>query len=549
MENRQFQRRSYQERGRQTTSDGFVRQGAVSAGPRLHLDSSQFTATQVPARQEQPAPTPVAVVSPTPLNHQPFEAATPPQATLRLDMRVPGAAPLLHQPAKIILSRWRFMRTPAFKTAASSLALLLLVGGWLLGQLYFNLQRSFQGDATTAVSLQKKVNPNLLKGEGDGRVNILLLGNGGAGHEAPDLTDTIMLASIDPVNGKVALVSVPRDLWISLPGHGNMKINAAFETGKYDYLGKIESSNSNKKAIEAGFATADQAVEQVLGVSIHYNMLVNFISFRQAVNTLGGVSVNVPETLRDPTMAWENNWNPVLASKGQHIFNGKQALLYVRSRHTSSDFARSDRQRAVLTAIKDKAATLGTLSNPLKLSGLINTFGNNVKTDLSLGDASRVYSLTKSIPNNAITSFGLGDETTKLVTTGRAAGQSIVLPLAGLNNYTAIHDYVRQRLPDGYIIKEHASVQVYNASNDPEIGKATVAELKTYGYVASDEGAYPTPVDQTQLIDLSHGSKQYTKHYLERRFGVQATTAVPEGVQTGGGDFIILLGNNATTPQ
>jgi LCP family protein required for cell wall assembly len=478
--------------------------------------------------------------------HTPLLEVAVNEQTLELDMRVPGAEQLLRKRPVTLLSRWRFVRSPAFKTAATSVSVMLVVGGWLLGQAYLNLQRSFQGNKTTVVALQKKVDPNLLKGEGDGRVNILLLGNGGLGHEAPDLTDTIMIASIDPVNKKVALVSIPRDMWISLPGHGSMKLNAAYETGKYDYLGKIDSSNADSKAIQAGFATADQAVEQILGINIHYNALVNFISFKKAVDTIGGITVDVPETLYDPTMAWENGWNSTLAKKGRQIFDGRHALLYVRSRHTSSDFARSNRQRAVITAIKDKTVTLGTLSNPLKISQLLNTFGNNVKTDLSVQDAGRVYALTKDIASQNITSIGLGDGN-KLVTTGRAGSQSIVLPTAGLTDYSEIQTYIRQQLPDGYIIKEHAKVLVLNATIDPAFGKAEAADLATYGYEIAGIQEYGTTAAQTQMIDLTKGNKKYTKNYLQRHYGVKATTSLPGGVQAGDADFIILLGNNETT--
>jgi len=462
-----------------------------------------------------------------------------------IDMRLPGAGELLRR-QPVVRRKKRLMQSRGFISAMASFAVVLGIGGWLVGQAYLNLHRTFASDGNSAVALQKKVNPNLLKGEGDGRVNILLLGNGGDGHEAPDLTDTLMVASIDPVNKKVALVSIPRDLWIQLPGHGTMKLNAAYETGKYDYLGKIDSSNTNTKAVQAGFATADQAVEQVLGISIHYNMLVNFISFRQAVNTVGGVTVNVPEDLYDPTMAWENNWNSVLAKKGVQKFDGKHALIYVRSRETSSDFARAERQRAVIMALKDKVTTLGTLSNPLKISHLMSNFGNNVKTDLSIEDAARVYSLTKGIGDKTVKSIGLGDNNT-LVTTGRAGNQSIVLPTAGLFNYDPIHLYIRQQLPDGYIVKEHAKVLVVNATGDATAGASEAAELKSYGYnvIGTDEAA--TVMTDTKLVSTAGKHKPYTKNYLERRFDVKTTKWVPGGVQARGADFIIILGSNETT--
>ena len=538
MENRHIPMRPYQERGR-AISEAYGGRPQIHGRPHVYLDS-MVSSTGSPTQPAEP-------LNPTFSPHNGVHATSAPlgEPTLDLDMRVPGAEQLLRRRPVTIWSRWRFMHSPAFKTAATSVSVLLVVGGWLLGQAYLNMQRSF-GDKATVVSLEKKVNPNLLKGEGDGRVNILLLGNGGKGHEAPDLTDTIMVASIDPVNSKVALVSIPRDLWIALPGHGSMKLNAAYETGKYDYLGKIDSSNANDKAVQAGFATADQAVEQVLGINIHYNALVNFNSFKRAVDTIGGIAVDVPETLTDRSMAWENGWNPVLAKQGRQIFDGKHALLYVRSRHSSSDFARSNRQRAVITAIKDKSVTLGTLSNPIKISQLLSTFGTNVKTDLSVRDAARVYALTKDIANNYVTSIGLGDGN-KLVRTGRAGNQSIVLPTAGLNNYAEIQRYVRQQLPDGYIIKEHAKIQVLNATIDPLFGKTESDLLATYGYSITGTTDYGTTMAQTQIIDLTHGKKKYTKNYLERHYGVKMTETLPGGVQAGAADFIIVLGNNETT--
>lgn len=529
------------------------RQGTADRVPVRRATIDGFVRRPIPGTQGQPLVRPLAaqprpaVSSERRASLQALRAAdnTTQQllATKRFDMRLPGAAELLRQQPVIRRTRWWKLRTWTLRAALSVLVLTIGLGGWLFGQGYLRLHQTFKGGASAA-SLQQHVDPNLLKGEGDGRVNILLLGNGGNGHEAPDLTDTIMIASIDPVNHKVALVSVPRDLWIRLPGHGSMKLNAAYETGKYDYLGHIDSSNKNTKAIEAGFATADQAVEQILGIPIHYNMLVNFISFRQAVNTIGGITVNVPENLYDPTMAWENNWNSVLAKKGTRHFSGHQALLYARSRETSSDFARSERQRAVITAMKDKIVSAGTLSNPLKLAQLFSTFGNNVRTDLSINDAARVYELTKGISDKQVKSLGLGDNNT-LVTTGRIGNQSVVEPTAGLYNYNDIKMYIRQQLPDGYIVKEHASIVILDGSGQSGRGKAEATELKSYGYRVTQVRTI-SPTTQTKLITNAH-HKPYTKNYLQQRLHVKATGQSSRAVQNSTADFIIVLGNDETT--
>ncbi|HET6924434.1 MAG TPA: LCP family protein, partial [Candidatus Saccharimonadales bacterium] len=143
--------------------------------------------------------------------------------------------------------------------------MLLLIGGLLFYQGLSKVHKVFKGSANRPAALQANVDPQLLKGEGDGRVNILLLGNGGNGHDGPDLTDTIMVASIDPVNKTADLLSVPRDLWVKMPNGfmgASQKINAAYEDGKYTYLHRQDASNANYKAVEAGFASADKVVSQ-----------------------------------------------------------------------------------------------------------------------------------------------------------------------------------------------------------------------------------------------------------------------------------------------
>ena len=518
------------------TIDGFVhRTGRTRDGEQL-----------------QPISETVTPVAPTPVEppHIPAQLGSTalsigrslPPISLDLDT-VPAAKhkPIGHHP-------WRTFRKWSFRAVAALLILTIGLGGLLFSQGYLKLHKVFKGTATSAAALQKNVDPTLLKGEGDGRVNILLLGIGGGTHDAPDLTDTIMIASIDPVNNTAVLLSVPRDLWVTIPQHGSMKINAAYETGKYRYLGHIDNSNANYQAVQAGFSMIDQTIESVVGVPIHYNMLVNFQAFKQGVDSVNGITVNVPEELYDPTMAWENNWNPVLAKVGVQQMNGTQALLYVRSRETSSDFARGQRQRTVIVALKDKILTLGTLSNPLKISQLMGAFGNNVVTDISLSDAVRMYNLTKDIDNAQIQSVDLVTPPNSLVTTGNMNGISIDEPRAGLGVYNAIQAFTRITLKDGYITKENAQITVLNGTTLPGVGTEKANELKSYGYnVTKVDNAPTSTYDKTVIVDLTNGVDKYTRHYLENRYGVKAVTTIPDKtIVPGSANFIIILGNDQT---
>lgn len=338
-----------------------------------------------------------------------------------------------------------------------------------------------------------------------------------------------------------------------------MKLNAAWESGEFQYEGKVAPGSNDPKAIKAGFNMVDQTVGQALGLDVSYNVLVDFQAFQQAVDTVGGIAVNVPADLVDPTMAWENHNDPVLAKAGADQFDGKQALIYVRSRETSSDFARADRQRSVLLALKGKVETLGTLSNPLKLAGLMNAFGNNVQTDLSLKNAQRLYTIVHAIKGANIGSIDLDGNnqpgSTPYVQSGNINGQSVVIPKAGLFQYGDIQQYIRSQLKDPYLLKEHARVVILNGTQTPGLATNLQTQLQGYGYNVVKIGNTPdNQWVQTTVVDLTHGKDRYTKHYLEQRFNTTATSTLNDNtIPTNGADFVIIIGNDqvssSTTAQ
>lgn len=515
-----------------------------------------------PAKTPQPLPPAVVEavthVEPIPVTPAPAyvadtapdlasEATSPTHTITPIDLNL-NDTPAAERP-KNRLQAGKAFRKWLLRGGLAAAILLLAIGGLLFYQGLNKVHKVFKGSANRAAALQSNVNPTLLKGEGDGRVNILVLGNGGTGHDGPDLTDTMMVVSIDPINKIADLLSVPRDLWVKMPNNfigANQKINAAYESGKYNYLGKEDSSNNNYGAVQAGFTAADQTVSQVLGITIHYNVVLDFQAFRQAVDSVGGITVNVPQALVDPTMAWENHNNPILAPAGIQQMNGVEALLYARSRETTSDFARSQRQRSIILALKEKTLTLGTLSNPLKISELMSAFGDNMVTDLSLSDAVRLYDLTQGISNDNIKSLDLVTPPNQLVTTANMNGISIDEPKAGLDNYTDIQTYVRSSLKDGYLAKENAQVTVLNGTSVAGLATEKANELKSYGYNVTQVDNAPTDTyQQTVIVDLTNGADKYTKHYLENRYRTTAVTQVPDAhIQPGGANFIVILGQD-----
>ncbi len=422
-----------------------------------------------------------------------------------------------------------------------------LVLGFLFGKGYLNLRQIFKGGAQGAAALQDNVDPSRLKGEGDGRVNILLLGRGGDGHEAPDLTDTIIVASIDPVQKKAALLSIPRDLYV--PTSTNTKINAVFADAKNRALAK---KSPKKDAEAAGLSAIEKQVEDYMGIPIHYHVMVDFSGFEQAINTVGGVDINVAadNTVYEVLYDHGRRRQYILDVKqGQQHFDGQRALFYSRSRKTSNrgDFDRTERQRLVMIALKEKILSVGTFSNPVKVSQLITNFGSHVTANMTLGEVMRIYEIGKSIPSAEIASVGLADPPNNYVTTDNINGQSVVRPRAGLSDFSEIQNYVRNALRDGYLTKENATVAVFNGTATPGLAAKKGAELKSYGYTLGTLANAPTSTyAKTIVVDLSKGTKKYTKNYLEQRFKTTAVNALPDNtIVPGNADFVIIIGQDA----
>ena len=440
----------------------------------------------------------------------------------------------------------------AFRKVARSAAVLfvaLIIGvSSLFAYGYLKARNIFRGDGQGAAALQENVDPSRLNGEGDGRVNILVVGKGGPGHEAPDLTDTLLLASIDPVANEAALVSVPRDMYVQDANSYSTKINAVYSNAKQARLSNGDDTDADREAAEvAGLNAIKDSVSEVLGVPVHYYIMVDFVAFEEAINTVGGITVDVQEPLYDQSVAWLLGGNPLVADSGLQTFDGERALLYARSRKGSArgDFDRTERQREIIVALHNKVFSLGTFSNPFKIVELLSTFGDRVRTDLNgIDELRRLYEIGQDISPDRIVSVGLADPPNVLVATDFINGQSVVVPTAGLYQYDEINSYVRNNLRDAFLKSEDARVIILNGTTTAGLASATQEELLSYGYNVIDVDNAPTSdYMQNILIDLTAGEKRYTKSYLERRLGLTAVPPSIDGIPTiEEADFVIILG-------
>lgn len=256
-------------------------------------------------------------------------------------------------------------------------------------------------------------------------INILLLGNGGANHPGGALCDVIQVLSINTKTKKALMVSVPRDLFADING-SKYKINEMYFRGEAQGKG-------------VGGAESKKIVGEFLGIPIHYYLKIDFAGFKKIVNALGGIEIKVDKGISDSV------WGYYL-SPGQHHFKGSEALDYVRSRYSTSDFDRSERQQKVLVAMRDKAFSSDFFANPKKISDVIETLSTNFRTDVTPEEMIKLMYLIRDIPDENISDyvFATGNDNLiySTITRGGAYG---IFPVG--DNYDKIHEFIKQKLP------------------------------------------------------------------------------------------------------
>ncbi len=336
----------------------------------------------------------------------------------------------------------RWVKRHKILTSLAVVALLILgVGGWFGSSIIGNLDKVFHGNIFSDV--HALFSSTTLRGEAQGRVNILLAGYQGKHSDEGALTDSIMVVSLDTKNNTGFTFSIPRDLLVRIPGMGYQKINAANTAKNFNESGYFKG----------GMGQLQQIIEQDFGIPIQYYALINYNAFEDAVNAVGGITIVIkspdPRGLYDPNVD-KAHGGPVRLPNGPVTLNGIHALALALARGDSpyaygfpqSDINREQHQRQMLIALEQKAFSAGVLSNPIKVSNLFSAIGSNVKTDLTLADALKLVQLAKKVKISNIKSYGLSYGAGQLLTTyySQSQGDSLI-PAAGLNNYTQIQNF------------------------------------------------------------------------------------------------------------
>ena len=266
----------------------------------------------------------------------------------------------------------------------------VIIGGALFYKTSFIFSQMNSGDTNGNGILPMAEDEPLPEKDPD-RINILLLGlrgpddpNGGL------LTDTMMLLSIKKSTNQIAMISVPRDLYITIPG----TVTQSNRSGLKEKINFAYVFGEEKKA-GAGLTYSKAAVSRVTDLFIDYSAVVDFTAFKEAVDTLGGVDIYLDKPFKETTQFAKEILIDLPA--GANHLNGETALYFVRSRYSTNDFDRAKRQQQVLLAVKEKAFSLGVLLNPVKIFEFLDILGRHVRTDIGMGEITSLISLSKNL--------------------------------------------------------------------------------------------------------------------------------------------------------
>lgn len=373
-----------------------------------------------------------------------------------------------------------------------------------------------------------------LKGENEGRVNIMLLGVGDPGHDGETLADTNMVVSIDTNNNKVAMISIPRDTRVYVPAEGYVKINNAHAIGEAKGTGK-------------GVEVAQKTLEETLDIPIHYYVKANFTGLKDAVDAVGGIDIDVKEPLNDPEYPCDKNQYKSCGFKisaGPTKMDGTTALKYARCRKGTcgDDFGRALRQQQVLQAVRTKAMSSETLSNPKKLNDLINAFANNVKTNMSISEIQRAYEISKKVTQDNIIDIVFSIKSNGFLKSDPAS--SDLLPVGG--NFEDIQNFVANVFKFGPVWAEDSKVVIENGTTTVGLAGKLEIKLNDSGMpitILSIQNAKTKDFTTSQIIDYTGGKKPNTVRYFEDLLGVKATQADPS-TRPGSQDINIILGSD-----
>ncbi|PID52407.1 MAG: hypothetical protein CR972_01835 [Candidatus Moraniibacteriota bacterium] len=378
-----------------------------------------------------------------------------------------------------------------------------------------------------------------LDGFTDGRINILLLGRANSHKSGKDLTDTIIVASINTKDYTVGLFSIPRDLLVT-NGNYYVKINSRYQTG-------LRQKRGAQYIIDT--------IEDITAQKIHYYIVMDFEGFINVIDTLGGINVDVPHHIIDTKYPGPGySYETFEVYPGLQKFDGTTALKYARTRHdVEGDFGRAKRQQQVMQAARNKAFSLGTIINPLKIAEIFTTLGNHIHTDITPNEIEPFITLMKKVDTHNINNVVVDAwKPNSLLISARYysdhGGISGLVPRIG--NYREIREHaenlfnlnkIAQREKD---IKNESptTITLINASDD----RAITGHVRNMLHMIGFNNIFikyekDLTAENTTVIDTTGGNKPFSLDEILKKLPAIKSHSQETDYNT---DFVIILGND-----
>lgn len=391
--------------------------------------------------------------------------------------------------------------------------------------------------------------PTLPPWDGKERLNVLLIGSDQRPGDSSFNTDTMIVVSVDPASGKVAMFQVPRDT-VDVP----VPKNARSIWGSV-YRGKINSwytQNRNRTdlwpgqtAPARGMAALKAILGELYGLDIRYYGVVNFDGFVKVVDTLGGVLINVQIPVAESKYPLDSGHSGrIYIPAGPQHMTGAQALIFARSRHRSTDFDRGFRQQRVLVSLREQMSAQAIIAN---LPDLINALKSSVKTDIKTSELPKLLALAESVDTKNIRSFVFTPSYYATEFNNSPRGY-IITP-----NVTRIRKAVQEAFTaDPALVArrerlggESARVWVLNGSGRTGLATLAVDYLNYNGMESSSPNQNTATLAKTKIV-VYNGAEAVmdgTVAYLEKLYGATATFVQDPKITAV--DIVVTLGRNA----
>lgn len=364
-----------------------------------------------------------------------------------------------------------------------------------------------------------------LKGEAQNRVNILLLGMGGEGHEGAYLTDTIIIASLNPLEDKIALLSIPRDLLVEIPDYGWRRVN------NINAFAEINEPGT-------GAEKTAQQLSSILNLPIHYYIRADFEGFKKIIDELGGVRVYVERSFTDASYPTDDfKYQTVSFSQGWQTMDGDTALKFARSRHgtngESTDFARSYRQQKILLAVKDKIFSFETVLRPSRAERIVKELERRISTNIQTWEAFRLAKIFLRASEKNISLTVLDDSPSGILEAKNIEGAFVLLPKN--NDWQGL-----QKLAYGILEKNEdasnppdAVLEIQNGTYVAGLAAKIKSRLEKFGFTVNKISNAPKrDFQKTIIYDFSGGKKIEVLRLLQKELNADVSLSLPAWLQS-----------------